>query len=131
MLSYTAIAELAELVLEDSYVLDITVRPGVVVVALDLVLTPKHSAYQPPRAGEWACFRRGQLRFEAVREVHWVHSDVPPSIDATGERDYDNIDVFEWQNQEFRLEGDWGQLVITSAPPVVVFDPPVTPDRRG
>jgi hypothetical protein len=32
------------------------------------------------------------------------------TTDATGERDFGHIDSFEWEDDRFLLQGDWGRL---------------------
>ena len=41
------------------------------------------------------------------------------SIDAAGEMDLGNIDVFENRSGEYHLEGNWGKVTIAGPPPVL------------
>lgn len=52
MSGYWSIPGFEDLYLEDSWVLDITARPGVLEVVVDLVLRESHLSYKPPLTGE-------------------------------------------------------------------------------
>lgn len=112
MRPYTDIPTVANFVLEESYVLDVVAQPGNVTVRVDLVLTPEHPQYLPPRPGEQMCFRIGVITITGVRDVVWTGQGLPPAIDANDERDYGNIDRFEWEGDRFLLEGGFGVLDI-------------------
>lgn len=112
---YVEIAQLRELLLEESYLLGITAVPGKVTFELDLVLTPGHAEYSAPKPGEQYCVRRGVLVFEGVSRLLWSHSGNPPAVDASGEVDYGQIDSFEWDDVGALLEGSWGRMEIVSS----------------
>ena len=110
MRSYTDLEGLAEVVLEESCVLNVEAQPGRVVFEMDFALTPQHPEYTAPPASERDCFRRGTLRLHGVRRLTWDNQGAPPATDASGETDYGHIDSFEWQEGRFVLSGDWGRL---------------------
>ena len=110
MRPYTDLRELAEIVLEESYVLGIKAEPGTMTLDMDFVLTPNHPSYSPPPSSEWACFRRGTLRLVGVRRLTWTDQGQPPALDASGERDWGHVDTFEWDEGRFVLAGDFGSL---------------------
>ncbi len=122
MKPYTDIKGLQDIVLEESYVLAITATPGELVFAVDFVLTPDHPLYQPKRPEEFACFRRGEFRIQAVTSLQWTEQGTPPARDATGELDYDHIDSFEWNPGCYRLEGEWGFMAVTGGDVQVTID---------
>jgi hypothetical protein len=93
---YTELPRLAEVVLEESYVLGIGAKPSEVIFEVDFVLTKAHPAYVPPPASARECFRNGRLRLVAVQRLLWDEQGARPATDATGERDYGHIDSFEW-----------------------------------
>jgi len=76
---YPDLPGLEHLYLEDSYVLDIEVRPGRVHLMLDLVLTADHPQHTDPLPGERYCYRRGELRFSAVTGLVWTGQGRPPA----------------------------------------------------
>lgn len=110
---------LADAYLQDSWVLDVVVRPTEVVFDLDLVLRPSHPAYTQPRPGEQYCYRRATLRFPGLREITWQLGTGPPATDADGEVDYGNIDTLRTDGEVYELDGDWGAMSLLSDPPVV------------
>ncbi len=122
MKPYTDIEGLQDIVLEESYVLAITATPGEVVFKVDFVLAPDHPRYQPKRPDEFACFRRGELRFQAVKILYWTGQGRPPSKDPDGEIDYDHIENFEWEPSCYQLHGDWGYMEVTGGDVQVTID---------
>jgi hypothetical protein len=92
----------------------ISATPGQLVFTMDFVLTPDHPLYRPYNPAEtFACYRHGELRFQAVKSLQWSDQGKPPAQDATGELDYDHIDYFEWKPGCYRLEGSWGFMEVT------------------
>lgn len=114
VLSYQEIGSLAEIFLEDSFVLDIEVRPGSATFAMEFVLTPDHKDFQPPAPGTHHCYRRGWLRFTGVTRCLWSNQGAPPARDANGELDFGNIDFFEWDDAGYVVEGDWGRMELVA-----------------
>jgi hypothetical protein len=107
---YTHLAGFGALVLEESYVLGIQATPSAVTFDVDFVLTPEHPAHAPPPPNETECFRVGRIRFVGVHRLVWDHQGAPPATDASGEVDFGHIDSFDWEENTFRLEGDWGRI---------------------
>ena len=60
-------ASLTDIVLEESWVLDLDASLCQLIVRLDLVLTPAHPHYRPPRSDEAFCYRRGALVVDRLR----------------------------------------------------------------
>jgi hypothetical protein len=69
MRSYEALNGLAEIVLEESYVLGVAGQPGELTFEVDFALTQEHSAYAPPPPSETECFRRDTLHFVGVERL--------------------------------------------------------------
>jgi hypothetical protein len=111
---YTSISGLEEVVLEDSYVLDVTVKPRLVIFDLDVVLTDLHPRYTA-HDGAFACFLLGRLQFFNARNVTWLEQDIEPSTDRSGQKDYGNIDFFTWEGTTFILEGSWGKMNVVAS----------------
>jgi hypothetical protein len=123
MRPYTELAGLADIVLEESYVLSVRAQPGELTLDVDFVLACEHQAYSPPPPSEVECFRRGSLRFAAVERIVWNDQGSPPAIDASGERDFGHIDSFEWEDDEYLLSGDWGRIEVKARGVKVVLVP--------
>ncbi|GEL95834.1 hypothetical protein [Cellulomonas composti] len=121
MSDYWSILGFEGLYLEDSWVLDITARPGVLEFVVDLVLRESHPRYEAPKVGEQYCHRRGVLRFEGVSSLRWEGQGSVPATDATGEQDYGSVDALRVTDDVYTVEGDFGRIVVASAPPSVEF----------
>lgn len=115
MRKYEELPTIGAFLLEESYVLDIDARPGAMSMEVDLVLTPEHPDYEEPRADEQFCYRRGRISFSDVKALSWGGQGMPPAVDATGERDYGNIDRFEWARGRYLLEGSFGLLEVDAS----------------
>ncbi|WP_094025494.1 hypothetical protein [Nocardia cerradoensis] len=103
---------LAEVYLEDSYVLQISDTSGSVRFVLDAVLKPGHPAYREPLPGEEYCYVRAELVFVDVSKTDWISRSSQTYRDATGEEDLGNIDSFVNSGAFYELEGDWGKVHI-------------------
>lgn len=119
MVDYRTIPGFESLYLEDSWVLNITARPGSIELVVELVLCESHPLYRHPSVGERYCYRRGTVRFEGVTSLYWEGQGLVPAVDATGEQDYGSIDALTVTSDAFILEGDFGRIAITAAPPSV------------
>ena len=84
---------------------------------MEFALLPTSLFYQQPREGERTCFRRGILVFDRVSSVEGLkrEEDVPGTTDASGERDYGNIDTFEEEEGEVRFSGEFGEVTVRCA----------------
>lgn len=123
MRDYTAHASLAGLVLEESYVLGVTVEPGLVCFTMDFALGSDHPKYSPPEAPASYSARTGTLIFTDVSSLTWTGQGAPPATDASGERDYGNIDSLQWDEGHYSLEGDWGQMQVDAGQVEIVLTP--------
>lgn len=120
---YTALTNLAEVYLEDSYVLDIIETDSSVSFALDAVLTKRSSHYSPRHLGEQYCYATGQLTFVDVNSVNWITRSLQAAKDPDGTIDYGNIDTLAANEDTYALAGDWGYVRITAAiPPRFIYN---------
>jgi hypothetical protein len=110
---YEWMTALADIYLEDSYVLEIRERSSVIEFEMEFVLRPGHVLYRKPLDGEMYCYRRGLIRFENCVDPKWSrHSTV--NIDANDEIDLGNIDVFDRAGDRIDVSGEWGKLSLVS-----------------
>jgi hypothetical protein len=112
---YRLFKSLAEVYLEDSWVLEVDERGGSLVFDLEVVLTERHAFYGPPQPGELHCYRRGQLIVRSPLPISLRRSGNPPATDATGGQDYGNIDTVRPVDHEpstWELTGDWGEASV-------------------
>lgn len=122
MTAYTQLPHLSDYLLEESYVLEIEVRPTIVRFSVDLVLTVGHSEYRHPLPGEQYCFRRGFIEFTGVERIFWTGQGAPPARDANDELDYGNIDNFEYDPPGYHLDGGWGCMELIASEVRVVLE---------
>jgi len=110
-----AFADLADIYLEDSWVLDVSDVEHGVAFRLDAVLTPDHPRYHPAEAGEQHCYLLATLTVTSAKRALLHRSDAPAATDASGERDFGNIDVFsavDWDgHRAWEVRGSWGELL--------------------
>lgn len=121
-----AFADLAEIYLEDSWVLDVVATERGVAFRLDAVLTPDHPRYQQPAPGEHHCYRRATLTLASTKRSLLTRSDVPGATDASGELDFGSIDVFravKWEGEDaWEMSGDWGELLTVQPSVTLVLE---------
>jgi hypothetical protein len=122
MKNYTDCAELANVYLEDSFVLAIDETPSALSFKLDVVLTPGHPLYHGPRPGEQHCYADATLTIADAAKIEWVTRSPQTYRDATGEEDLGNIDSFQQIDDHFEITGDWGHVrVYSTAAPQLTF----------
>jgi hypothetical protein len=122
VIAYEELPGFEHFVLEESFVLDVTVTPGSVCFRLEVVLTPTHPEYVAPGPDSYLCYRNGRLEFEGVTEIEWTGQGAPPASDASGEVDYGHIDTMEWDAGLYELQGDWGAMRIWAKAARVMLD---------
>lgn len=109
---------LAEVVLEESWVLGYRLLGDAVTFDLDAVLTTEHPLYNPPRHDELYATARALLTVTGS-SLTFQPSFAPPATDATGSKDYGHIDTFQPADASdgadamWELTGDWGRIVVT------------------
>lgn len=121
---YWKLDHLQDVYLEDSWILSMNASPGRLEVLLDFVLRESHPDYSNPKPGEQYCYKRGSLVFSSVSELHWTaQRTARPSTDASGEIDYGSLDVLEFKDNVWSMDGDFGQISLISTPPRIEWLP--------
>lgn len=111
--NYSDLVQFKGLYLEDSFVLQIIETKELVSFQMEFVLTKEHPSYQEPLDNEMYCYRYGVIDFIAPKRVLWEYRNQKVvSIDANGENDFGNIDIFSKYRDVYSLEGDWGSVLI-------------------
>lgn len=118
-INYYELPGLENIYLEDSYVLDIQISNTSAQFLLDLVITKNHPKYKHPSPKEQYCYKKSWLQFNQLKEFNWIKKIMYPYRDANEEIDYGNIDALIFLNEKYNLYGDWGEIEIISAPPIV------------
>ncbi|WP_328979895.1 hypothetical protein [Streptomyces canus] len=110
--------------------MDITVHPAVLSFRLDLLLLPGHPDYGAALPGDRACFRQATIVFSPVHNLHWTRqSVVKPAINAeSGTLDFGSVDFLTRDEDNYRLLGDWGTILLKSSTPSLSIDPSPSPD---
>lgn len=138
-------------VLEESFVLNLKTTMSYVDFQLELAINENYPLYTPPeprqkpetadedeqegeipegfdmsKDGEEEevkySYRRGRIFFPNMEQVKW-HSRIQPYIDpGTGTVDYGSIDYFYKEENTYFLAGYWGELEVTSGPPLLEID---------
>lgn len=118
-----AFDSLAEVYLEDSWVLELAPRERGLAFRLETVLTPRHELSASPRPGDQHCYRAAWLDVTSEDLVALTLSGAKPATDASGSVDYGNIDSFVSDDGvTWVLEGDWGRAQVLSPKVAVTFD---------
>jgi len=117
--SYETLPGLADVYLEDSYVLSVQETPRSLTFQLEAVLTPEHPLYHEPRPGEQYCYVNATLTFGSATRVEWITRTGTSYRDANDEEDQGNIDYLGSEPGGFHLGGDWGEVRVQSAHPPV------------
>lgn len=113
-INYSELKEFDGLYLEDSFVLLIVETPKLISFQMEFVLTKDHPKYQNPLVNQMYCYNRGEINFINPNQVLWKYKNQNAcSIDANGEIDFGNIDVFYKSGDEYSLQGDWGSVMIS------------------
>lgn len=107
--------------LEDGFVIGIFESESQVAFTIEMVLTEGHSMYFPPKEDEQYCYKKGKIIFQDVESVKWIYRNMQPFTDADDSEDYGNIDSFQLSSDGYRLSGDWGEVIINSSEPKVVW----------
>lgn len=104
---------LANVYLEDSYVLAIEESASTLAFTMDLVLLESHPLYEKPDTAEVrCCYRRARIIFTETHHVYWHTRSALVSTDADGDLDMGNIDTFRIEKGAYHLTGDWGALSV-------------------
>ncbi len=111
--------------LEDSWLLGLNHDEELKVLCLkvDLSIWPESKFYSKPLLDDWTCYKKAEIKFIGIRKMTGLFdlTDIKPSIDATGEQDWDciyglrileNQCKFEICDREITLIADELQLII-------------------
>jgi hypothetical protein len=127
MTNYTDFPDLANIYLEDSFVLAINETPTSLSFRLDAVLTQSHPRYHDPRPDEAHCYADAVLTIADATKIEWITRSTQTYRDATGEEDLGNIDSLQRHDDHYEIAGDWGHVrIYSTATPQLTFTPEAT-----
>ena len=117
---WDAFPDLAGLVLEESWVLDLLPSERSLAVRLDAVMTEEHPQFEPPAPGERYSYLSGWLTLASDESLAIQPSGALPARDASGETDLGHVDRLLQVDEEcWEVEGEWGSVRMRR--PVVSF----------
>ena len=89
-----SIEAIEDILLEDTFVLSWDRSADFLAFQVLASLLQSHPTASPPASGEWACYKRGVLRFSGVTSVYGLQpqDSVAPTTDPDGSVDYGTID---------------------------------------
>jgi len=116
---YWEIGDLDGYYFEDSYIERIVWTENNLTFTLLVVLRESHERYTEPPADEQHCYHKATLEFRDVSRCEWQSLNIVPVIDPDGSMDFGNLDSFVCTKGRYQLSGEWGQVEVESAVPVV------------
>lgn len=80
------------------------------VFTVEASLWPGHPDYEPPRPGEWTCYKPARLIFEGVRSVAGLPemAAAPRWTDPDGSQDFGSLNELTAEPGGYRIAGDFG-----------------------
>ena len=113
----------ADVVLAESWVLEVAPFDTGAAFRLDVVITERHPDYSAARPGEVYSYRKGWLRLFSDSGAELALSGARPARDASGEEDLGHIDSFDAVGGDWwELQGDWGLLRVRQPTVELVLD---------
>lgn len=110
---YEAFSDLAGVVLEESWVLEVAPSAAGLALRIEVRLTPDHPRYGEPALGEMGCYRTGWLWVHSSEPVETRLSGTRPTLDPDGASDYGNVDSLVQSSEgAWTLDGDWGHAQV-------------------
>ena len=100
--------------LNDSFVLSWRSERNELSFDVEASIWPESRYFESPKTDEYTCYKLAVLTFKNVKGIKGLleMSQVKPSVDPNGEKDYGNIDALQENNDGFLLEGDFGSVSI-------------------
>ena len=100
--------------LNDSFVLSWHQGTNELTFELEASIWPESTYYEKPKPNEHTCYKSAILSFKNFNELSGLLelNQVKAATDASGEKDYGNIDNLEENNNGFLVEGEFGKVSI-------------------
>ena len=114
VMHWTEKSEFRGIDLHDSWVLSWSLIKNRLTFEIEASIWPDSPFYEPPLPDEYTCYKRAQLEFDGFQAVHGLKpmDQVNPGFDASGSRDFGNIDELEDTENGYRICGDFGSVHI-------------------
>jgi len=100
--------------LNDSFVMSWHLGANELIFMIEASIWSESQYYENSNNDEYTCYKPAILKFINLKEINGLieMSQVTASTDATGEKDYGNIENLQKTNEGFLLEGDFGSVSI-------------------
>lgn len=100
--------------LQGSFVLGWEKKGKELIFDVEFSIWPGSVHYESPQPNEYTCYKRGCLVFSEVRWLDGLKSpeETPSTKDPDGSIDFGNIDALFEEDDQVRLEGDFGKVVV-------------------
>ena len=106
--------EFQNIYLEDSFVISIQETKSDITFNCDFVLLEKHKMHSIPKNDEQYCYLKGYVKFSNITQIDWIKRNENVFSNNCYDNDYGNIDIFHIDNEKYYLQGDWGEVIISS-----------------
>ena len=113
-----SIDALADIYLEDTFVLAWHQGAGSLTFHVLASLLQSHPEASTPATGDWACYRPGIIQFTGVSSINGLlpQDSVPRTTDADGDIDYGCIDsLSQIQPGEYHIVGEFGNVLLAAS----------------
>ncbi len=109
--------EFANVMVQDCWVLGWRAENDSLIFDVEASLSVGHPHYEPPKSGEWACYKAAQIVFSGVREVSGLRP--LPSVRATvgpdASVDYGSIDSISQESNGYLIVGEFGNVLVSAS----------------
>jgi hypothetical protein len=93
------------IIFEDSFVLDIKEEKTKIIIELDALIKDQDGNSKDHNIG---------LVFDNIYKYEWVQKRMKPIYSKNGEIDYGEIDNFSYNENQYIVSGEWGEIIIYS-----------------
>jgi hypothetical protein len=109
--------EFADVMVQDCWVLGWRTENDSLVFDIEASLTSGHPLYEPPKQGEWSCYKAARIIFSGVREISGLLpiQSVRATVGSDGSVDYGSIDSITQESGGFAIAGEFGKVMVSAS----------------
>lgn len=111
---YSAIPALANVYLEDSYVMAMSETDMGLLVEMVFVLRKGHPLYVEPGPEAYYCYHGGSIIFDHPTQIQWLDKKMKKFTDEDGNTDYGTLHSLNVDGNTYALHGEFGRVTITA-----------------
>ena len=111
-MNWNELPEFKGIDLQDSWVMSWRYSDSRLSFVLEASIWPGSEHYETPKVNAHTCYKPAKLIFEEVSGIKGLlkMSEVRPSLDPNGEKDFGNIEDLETKTNGFRISGEFGTV---------------------